>query len=227
MGEIKYILDNLSESERKLLTLRYGENFDEFFSLDDQKLINRINFLYYGSIPKRVEKYRNPPVIKEKEKRKVRSNRTLVSRLKNQYSDDEIRFIFELINQEELALLQMGYGDDLTCCKANLDKSLKNKLYRLISHGFRRKIEYIRQENNGSLKIYTLMEVLTHNLSDEEIVSFLENLTDEDKVLLEEFKNDNDYYIYKINDNTSNYQYQQLELNTVNDINIFNNNLMY
>ena len=183
--EIKYILDNLSESERKLLTLRYGENFDEFFSLDDQKLINRINFLYYGSIPKRVEKYRNPPVIKEKEKRKVLSNRTLVSRLKNQYSDDEIRFIFELINQEELALLQMGYGDDLTCCKANLDKSLKNKLYRLISHGFRRKIEYIRQENNGSLKIYTLMEVLTHNLSDEEIVSFLENLTDEDKVLLE------------------------------------------
>lgn len=78
------------------------------------------------------------------------------------------------------------------------------------------KVIIIEKENT----VYILKEQKEQKLNG----SYIAHVLYENYIYLILF--DNDYYIYKINDNTSNYQYQQLELNTVNDINIFNNNLI-
>ena len=176
--EIKYILDNLRESEIRDLKLRFGENFDQYFPVSDARVINRLGFLIRGTIPKRVKDYRNPPIKKEKK------SLSLSKRLSKYYSKEEIECIFSYINQDELSLLQKVYGDDLKDDDVLIDKDLVKGTYRLIKDGFKKKIEFIRQENDGVLKVTPLMDNLRKRFNEEQISLFFERLSSEERELL-------------------------------------------
>ena len=61
-------MDNLSESEREMLALRYGGNFDQYNMLDDKKLAFRIHSFVNNTLLRRIEKYRNPSSKSAKKK---------------------------------------------------------------------------------------------------------------------------------------------------------------
>ena len=181
------ILEKLSAEDLNTLQCRYGETLDKVIKIDDKQILGRVNTIIYMKIPKIVSK------PKETTPRKAK---TMMERLRENYTEEECQKILDSLSSEDLKILQSRYGENLDQILEIEDKKVIARIHYIINTKIPNSIA-IKKEQPGEIalglakkdsrkKTKTFVAYLNKKYQDEEDRKIIfEQLSEEEIKLLQ------------------------------------------
>lgn len=188
--ERELIMSSLSAEEIKALQSRYGENLDAVITVEDKKLLARINAILYAKIPKKLnENKEDAPSTKRKAK-------TFKAMLEEKYSEEERALIMSSLTEEEKIALRQRFGENLDDLIETDDKGLLRKISYIVYNKIPKNLTVkrnapgdaaieIKVDSDKKKRAKTFKEYLKTKYSEEQIAIIMSSLTEEELALLQ------------------------------------------
>lgn len=145
--EIDNMILKLTQDERKLLELRYGKDLEKPVTSSDWNEESKIKF--YDVLMPKMRKILNGQEVKQ---RNTKINN--IYEIFKDYSKEEVDFVINLLPTDELELIKLRFGNDLSMfiSENNLTDNQNYLLYRLIIPKMKRKLIKINTPKVKKLK---------------------------------------------------------------------------
>jgi len=180
--EVNFVLENLNEKDKKLLTLKFGNDLEkpnsENWSKED-------NYKFYGILVPKIRR-----TLETNELYRLNRNGNLKSLYEyfSDFSKEEVDFILTKLKEKDMELINLRYnGDFRNPNRGDWPKENNNKLYNILFPKMRRMLSENRLsgENSNKLpRIKTTIYQFFVGSSKEEVDFIISSLTEEEKEII-------------------------------------------